>query len=441
MRRRISSDAGILLTILVVFAVASFLMVRETTADSHELRPHRTTNSPRPGGVRALYLTLRELGYPVRQQRAPLTKLPPRGVLFMLDPAHSSPTTVEWKALMRWVGAGNAVLLAADGRGQGLGLPLTNGGSGPGDLFFPEDSKAAPMQFDALTRGVTAFHVKSGARLSGSVWAPPGNPEAAALRKVRRARRGAKSPTPAMPAASSEDTIEPERPINPLLADAPSTGKPQVLSGTVAASGVWGKGLVVLLASPSSLANDGIGRADNFRFVMNLLRRFNCDRQFPVLFDEYHQGFGVQRTLASLFSPPMRMAALQLAVAGLLLLFLRSRRFGRPTALPGEGQRTRDEYLTAMALFFKRGRALEAARQALGAEFVRQVTGLLALPANATTDEIAITAEARRGVDPLRMRTALAGTGPGTRDAFKKESDLLRFAQELHALKLACGQR
>jgi hypothetical protein len=121
-----------------------------------------------------------------------------------------------------------------------------------------------------------------------------------------------------------------------------------------------------------------------------------------------------------------------------MLLFLLSRRFGRPMPLADEGARSRGEYLSSMALFLKRARALEAVRSALGTEFIRAVTRSLGLPQDATLDQIVITAHDRKGIDPKHMQNALAACGAGASHSLTSENDLLKFARELVRIREAC---
>jgi len=443
--KRLNSDARFLIVMTVLFAGATVFFVRgasESTSD--EWWPVRTTYSSRSGGIRALWLTLRALDYRTVRFRQPLTKLPTRGVLFIIEPSRTSLASEEWQELVRWVRAGNIAVLASDQRGAGLGLPLRQTKTGIGSILVPDSEHAQPVQLDPLTAGVADFHIKTTLRLSDSEWAPPDLLMGMPFPRGKLGKLG-KGKSKSLPfGLTIQQNAEPPQPLTPLLRDRRAAGVARrftALTGVVAATSQWGKGLIMLLASPASLANDGIGQADNFVLVLNLLRQWNPQRQLPVLFDEFHHGFGEKRTLASLFGPPARMAGAQLALVALGWLWLVARRRSRAIPLPAEGQRARGEYLSAVALLYKRARAREVARQALGQEFLREVTRLLALPMAATLDEITRTAQTLHGVNPDELRTGLGMSGPGGTQALHSDAELLRFAQGLHVLREAIAGR
>lgn len=142
-----------------------------------------------------------------------------------------------------------------------------------------------------------------------------------------------------------------------------------------------GKGEVVLLASAWSLSNDGVGRGNNLRLVLNALSHRDPARKLTITFDEYHHGYGRRKGIMSLIDRWGRLGLLQLGVAFVLLILAVSRRFGRPIHLR-EGIRVRSEYLTSMSSLLRRANAVDAVRKSLDGKFISDVCRWLGLPPN-----------------------------------------------------------
>jgi hypothetical protein len=319
---------------LIVLVLILLVVLRGPTSETRQTSySDATTYSSREGGLRALYVTLQKLGYDARRLRAPFTTstLPPEGVMIVAAPSIPA-TPQEFAALRAWVAKGNAVLLAGD-----FALPFT-------EPAFPTLSPlretplryARPLQPSYIVRGVRRFAVRAVARLQ-----PPATP------------------------ASQEDDEDSERNspfMSPIWeyprewADALATAVPLLADkeGTVVSYARIGRGSVVALASPWSLSNRGIGRADNLIFALNVI-----GPPGPVYFDEYHHGYGENLwwTLASL---PVKLAAAELLLALLVVMYSYSRRFG-PVVPLDRGRRQRSEFLGTMTALLRKGQATRLA--------------------------------------------------------------------------------
>ena len=122
--------------------------------------------------------------------------------------------------------------------------------------------------------------------------------------------------------------------------------------GTVVACASIGKGRVVLFGSPWSMCNDGIAREDNLTFVLNVL---GPPGRQPVYFDEYHHGYG-KNLLWQITPLPIKLGAAQALLAFLIIIYARSRRFGRIVPLD-RGGRQRSEFLGTMTSLLRKGHA------------------------------------------------------------------------------------
>lgn len=112
MRRAVSKDVRVLIGLLVILIIAGLISSGQQQAESElEIFPIRTTYSARPGGVKALYETLRALDYPVRRNTHEFSDRLDDGVLFVISPDNPISRS-EWESLHRWVNRGNLLVLA-----------------------------------------------------------------------------------------------------------------------------------------------------------------------------------------------------------------------------------------------------------------------------------------------------------------------------------------
>jgi hypothetical protein len=88
-----------------------------------------------------------------------------------------------------------------------------------------------------------------------------------------------------------------------------------------------GRGQVVAIADPTFLRNDVLRRTAGAVLAVRILENVDSTRSSPIVFDEYHQGYGQQTsTIAvlreALFGTAWGRAMLQLAAAALLYLLV-----------------------------------------------------------------------------------------------------------------------
>jgi hypothetical protein len=120
-----------------------------------------------------------------------------------------------------------------------------------------------------------------------------------------------------------------------------------------------GRGQVVAIADPAFLRNDVLRKTAGAVLAVRILEIVDSTRRSPIVFDEYHQGYGEQTSMASvlrdaLFGTAWGRAILQLAGAALLYLLV----IGvRPIA---PGSRTRYERRSPLEHVGALSRAYEA---------------------------------------------------------------------------------
>jgi hypothetical protein len=320
----------------LVALIAGSLLTRTRQAAEQRVLPTATSYSSAPFGLRALYLALGQLGYETRRLRAPLVSaaLPERGTLVVADPAPAPVSEREWKDLQSWVRRGNTLVLAGEGE------MLLFGPSGTDADELPEApvSYAHPTQPGHFTSGVRALAIRSDRRLELGGGAP--------IRGRRGGNRDEDEELPWFATPGAADMDEALAAAVEVIGDE---------SGAVVGYARLGAGRLIMLASAWPLSNQGIGRADNFRLVLNLIGA----RGGPVVFDEYHHGYRDQLAWG-LLPLPLKLALSQLVLGLLVAAYARGRRLGPVVPLePSSRQRT--EFLQTMTVALQRGHATRLA--------------------------------------------------------------------------------
>jgi len=284
-----------------------------------------------PLGLRALYLTLHDLGYRPERLRWPASPLTLRrkGTLICLDPV-APIMPAEWRAMRQWVARGYLLVVSP------AGYWLRDI-----DATASQRAAARPSQPSFLSRGVEALRVLRRSR--EGEWLIPGR---RAKGPPQRKRRDEEIPLMlASPVFLAEGV--------PLFAE----GRASVVEYVK-----HGEGGMIVLKSPWTFSNSGLGQADNLRFALNAVGAFAGSGRW-VGFDEYHQGYA-ESPLWGLAPLALKGALAVLLVAAALFLIAVSRRLGAPLPSPEPGSRTRDEYLTSMSGLLERAGASEVALRA-----------------------------------------------------------------------------
>ena len=181
-------------------------------------------------------------------------------------------------------------------------------------------------------------------------------------------------------------------------------GAKGILAGrnAVAAVAGVGAGRVVLLADASPLQNRYLGRADDAAFA---LRIAGAPSRRVVFLESYH-GYGRSTGLRAI-PARWRVALLLAALAVLVFMFSRARRFGPPEAESRDLPPPRIEYVDALAATLARTRDPDALAP-LRLYVRRRVTSRGGLAPDAPDDAVAAAA-ARLGFAPDEV-AAVAGT-------------------------------
>jgi hypothetical protein len=189
-----------------------------------------------------------------------------------------------------------------------------------------------------------------------------------------------------------------------------------------------GSGTLVVLADPLVLCNGYLDKADNGRFLSDLLGL--VDAGSAVGFDEYHHGLILSDLAPQAWvTTPWGAAILWVLVAVFVGLLLRGRRFGPLIQRPAEVARADAEWAVAVGELLRRSgaRALTLGMLATASERAVAVrTGLPAQPRDRFWNALYARAPELAG-ELAEAERALYGSAGG-------DAELLSAAQRLHGL-------
>lgn len=168
-----------------------------------------------------------------------------------------------------------------------------------------------------------------------------------------------------------------------------------------------GRGRVYAASDRRLFANEGIARADNAAFVLNVLAR-HPDRRI-VAFDEYHHGVVSPPGLLDLARASPWGWAIGYA-AGLTFLFILwgGRRFGPPIVPERAPRRSAGEYVAAFAGLLQRARAAGWAQQQYARLVRRRLARALAVSPDLPAHDLARRLAELRPIDPADLADHLA---------------------------------
>lgn len=173
----------LLLAGVAVLTAVTFL--GQSNPTGLEIFPLRTSYSNRPNGTKALYLTFKELNFPVARSSTDFTRLPNKGrLLLVISPRHAV-TPTEWAALKNWVAEGRTVCFGLED--QLVPEWAENAMESPDDVFAVHT--ALPAAPTALSEHVKELHFKGINRLDAQFY------ESLVARRSATSSHGGKDPT------------------------------------------------------------------------------------------------------------------------------------------------------------------------------------------------------------------------------------------------------
>ena len=412
MRKHAELIALLLLAVIIVVGVSLAQRDDEKAGSSRNIV--HSSYQTLPEGYRALSLTLQELHYPVTQQIRPYTMLPDEGFLVVTDPFRTDVSEYEGRKLVEWIARGNYALISLEYHPEFLaGL---EGDTATKNLQGNDGAPSGPLDEyrppETFGKTIAATEKATTARAVGTALSIPSAP-ALAVRSTLR----------------FTDTVLPTK-LQQLVGGAKPIYRDE--KGIVAAYSKIGAGGIVWCSSPWSFSNQGLNEGKNLDFLLAL-----ADKRpgGPVIFDEYHNGYGAGMSVWSLAPRLTKLGMLQLGAALLVLCVLLAWRFG-PHRLPAEERftRSRAEYLTSMASLLHRAQATHLVRERLGHLLHREVGRRLGVPPQAPVEQILQANAVAPIVDQVGLERVLQQLSAMKAQQHPDQEAMLRLSTEIHRL-------
>jgi hypothetical protein len=341
--------------LLLLFATVAFAPAGSTSALEIP-----STYSNGPGGARAAYLLLLDLGYPVRRWENPPTAIAaaPHATLIVAEPS-LMPTAHERRAIVEFVRNGGQLLFC----GAALRAFFTGADLRP-EMFGTRAKEFSASLPGYLSRGAPRVEMRPEA-----YWGQ--------LRPSQLALYGA--------------------------------------GGTTAVV-EWriGDGRVLWWAGATPLTNAGLPRAGNLNLFLNAVSAPASDGPRSIYWDEYFHG--ERGSLLSYFyKTPLVWGVAQIALGFLCVLFAFARRSGPIAAPPAASRLSPLEFVDTMGGLYQRAGAQSIAVNVSYRHLRLELTRRLGLAAAVTDADLANAAGQRLGLpgdlaDTL-AEAAAAGTG------------------------------
>jgi hypothetical protein len=331
-------------------------------------------------GAKAAFLLLEELGCRIEHWTLPPSDLPkdPQGTLLVLADSFVPPSAEEKADLRTFVSRGGQALVTGAG---GAGLLSETGVQPTAEPEFTEKMFAAELPAP-LTRNAPEIFMRSSVR-----WER--------LRPSEQRYYG-------------DD------------------------EGATVVSYRLGKGKVVWWGGSTPLTNHGLTQASNLALYLNSLGlNTSTPSQTHVLWDEYFHGDRVS-FWAYLGRTPAPWAVLQLGLLAAAALFTYGRRSGPVRAPVHESRLSPLEFIETLGGLYQRKGAAREALEIVYHRFRLRLVSRMALPAAASTDQIARGVRERLGWTVPGFWEILQLCERGIKSASLREAEAMRLIQELH---------
>jgi hypothetical protein len=326
--------------IVLLFALAAVLASLSGDRRSDDFLRRPSTYFTDPSGARALLLVMRKLLPAAEQWRKPLTQLPlpdqPHAVNTLIVASPLLPLAkTEAAHLDRWLAHGGQLILASsDGWPVRQRAVNESGNEGTSE----QENKPDVKKTSYLFTHAPALQWSKARRINTGEVNGPSIPRKSL--NLRWQQHFSTTGAAKILAASDTAVLAVELPV--------------------------GQGRIVAIADPTVLNNRALRAADNAVWLVTLAAAWGNGVTY---FDEYHHGFGVQKSAVSLAwafaKTPWGWCVGQIAAAGLLYIFVYRRRFGRISEAPAATHSNPLELVDARAGIFHAAGAQRLAAQSI----------------------------------------------------------------------------
>ena len=445
--------------VLVLLNALSYVKV-EPTVDSENF-PDRSTFNAGATGARALYDFLHESGYQVARWRESTASLlsfngPKPATIVVIGEMLVPFSASESKELLHWVENGGRLVIIDRSPDHSL-LPSSGDWTIRAHMTSFPWTDIDPTNFEQMTNGVKplppsqptllARDVKEilPSRFAGTITIAPNSKSDKSSDSKDKAAGGETEPP-------SDDSESSEKPSPETGGYGPPSAKVQPAgvspapvvnfsheNGALLAEYPHGNGHIVLLSDPFIVANNGISRADNLQFAVNLVN----GNGGLVAFDEFHQGrSATHNALIQYFEgTPVLAICGQLALIGLMVIWSRGSRFARPLPLPQVDRRSSLEFVASMAELQQRARAHDLALENIYGRVRRVLVRHAGLNQSSPRREIAARIAARSGINQQKLETLMRNCEDTINGAPTNAKESLRLVRQLRQIESALGLR
>jgi len=417
---------GIMLVAAALSALATWLLMPPEKTGGLLRQPSTFYNVG--CGTKAAYMVLDRLDYPVARLRRPIVPetLDEIGGLFILRPFVGL-QEYEMAQLEAWVRQGHALVVAP---GSST-LDFLDDETPTGEKRENCDSSTCRASggecFDAWFNTVaatadpneTSRMDAAAGRSNLGTELDANDPLCAGITRLTSGgnQRFARSPLGG-PLANATPTIIWKDKLGPLALRVP-----------------LGDGVIIALAAPYPLTNQGIGEADNGLLLDNLARELLKFSSDAIAFDEYHLGFAERdwtpvAMTKLMLTGPWFWASAQLVLVGLLALCAGMARFGNPMDIKRKTRRRQQEFAEAAGRLMNEAGATSIAVESLHRHYRDRICRALRLEPRADDARLRQTVLDRAGPEIaafLDQAQAAASQPMGRRE-------LLAFTQKLHSV-------
>jgi hypothetical protein len=377
-------------------------------------------------GVKAAYLVLGRLEYPVTRLRRPLASetLDGIGVLFVLKPLVGL-RRFEMDNLETWVKQGHVLVVVP--------------GSCLHDAFGGKE-RAAPAKVeeeDSEHRRQSGsffeewFHVDDGPADRAETLRDSPESDRAGSGQTVDAKDAICAGIHELATAGGRRFAE--SPLKGPLADMPTQTFWSDNRGPIGLRVAWGDGTIIALADAYPLTNLGIGKADNGLLLGNMARKLSELSPGKIVFDEYHLGFeqrdwSTVAILKLLLTCPWQWAVVQAIIVGMLALYAGAVRFGSPRDVMRKPRRQHREFAEAAGRLFDEAGATALAAGTLYNYYRGKVCRMLQLEPEADNARLSQAVCDRSGheIAAILDRAETAASSPVSRQ------ELLAITQTFH---------
>ena len=443
--------------VLVLLNAASYVKV-EQTADS-EMSPDRSTLNAGATGTRALYDFLHESGYQVARWRESTDSLlsfsgPKPATIVVIGRTLVPFSDSESKGLLYWVEGGGRLVIIDRTPDRKL-LPSSGDWRvGAHMTSFPWTDVDA-TNFEQMTTGVTPVPPSQPtllarnvaeilpSRFAGSITVTTRKSDKKSNGKDKAAGGETEEP-------SDESESEAPTPGTGGYGPAPAKAQPSGVSpapvvnfsrtsGALLLEYPHGQGRIVLLSDPFIVANNGISRADNLQFAVNVV----TGNGGLVAFDEFHQGRSATRNaLIQYFAgTPVMAICGQFVLIGLMVIWSRGKRFARPLPLPRVDRRSSLEFVASMAELQQRAHAHDLALENIYGRVRRVLVRYAGLNHHSARAEIAARVALRSGLSQLKLETLMRNCEEAINGVPTNAKETLRMVRQLRQIESVLGLR